>query len=176
MAGDLLPGEVVDIAEMFLQYGSGKPTLRLMISSLFFSFYFPMRAANSLMYSVRKAYHLGAPRGIVSQTMKNLFYTLLLMLTVILTVLLMTISNHILDYAVNNLGLPPFIADLWAMLRFPVIAVIGWLTLTVLYALAQDGRQSWRNLWPGTVAALCGWMLVSWLYTLYVNNIAHYFV
>ena len=176
MASDLLPAELVDIAEMFLQYGAGKPTLRLLITSLFFSFYYPMRAANSLMLSVRMAYHLGAPNGVIIQTIKNLLYTVLLILSIILTVLLMTVSNRILDYAVENLLLPSFAADLWARLRLPVIAVIGYLDLTALYALAQDRRQSWKNLWPGTLAALGGWTAVSWLYTLYVNNIARYSV
>ena len=174
MASDLLPAELVEIAEMFLQYGAGKPTLRLLITSLFFSFYYPMRATNSLMLSVRMAYRLGAPNGVVIQTIKNLIYTLLLILSIILTVLLMTVSDRILAYAEENLLLPSFVADWWATLRFPIIAAIGYMDLTALYALAQDHWQKWKNLWPGTLAALGGWMTVAWLYTLYVNNIARY--
>ena len=40
--------------------------------------------------------------------------------------------------------------------------------------MAQDGRQPWRNIWPGTLAALTAWMAVSWLYAFYVDNIANY--
>ena len=42
--------------------------------------------------------------------------------------------------------------------------------------LAQDFRRPWRELWPGTLAALAVWLALSWLYTLYVENIADYSV
>ena len=73
-----------------------------------------------------------------------------------------------------NFGLPAFIAELWAKLRFPLAAVVGYFALFLLYALAQDGRQPWRNIWPGTLAALTAWMGLSWLYAWYVEHIAHY--
>lgn len=172
--GDLLPADVARILSRFLLYARGRPSPRLLISSLFLSFWFPMRATNSLMIAVRKAYHLGAPRGFVAQMLKNLCYTLLLMVTVILTVVLTTVSDRMLAFAVENFGLPPFVADLWTALRFPVVAVVSYFVLYVLYVLAQDDRRDWRYQWPGTLAALGGWMLASWLYAFYVNNIAHY--
>ena len=63
---------------------------------------------------------------------------------------------------------------LWARLRFPVAALVGWLALFVLYAFAQDEPQPVRNLWPGALAALAGWLILSWLYSYYVNHIARY--
>ena len=53
-------------------------------------------------------------------------------------------------------------------------AVVGYFALFFLYALAQDSRQPWRNIWPGTLAALTAWMGLSWLYAWYVEHIAHY--
>ena len=42
--------------------------------------------------------------------------------------------------------------------------------------MAQDGRQPWRNIWPGTLAALAAWLFISWVYAMYVNNFANYSV
>lgn len=126
------------------------------------------------MRSVRIAYHLGPPRGAVWQLCKTLIYTLLLMITIALTVTLMTVSDRLLAYAVVHFRLPLFIAVLWGKLRFPIIAVVGYFALLFLYAMAQDGRPIWRNIWPGTLAALGAWLALSWLYAWYVENIAHY--
>ncbi len=52
--------------------------------------------------------------------------------------------------------------------------MLCYFALFLLYALAQDVRQPWRNIWPGTLAALTAWMAVSWLYAFYVDNIANY--
>ena len=68
----------------------------------------------------------------------------------------------------------PFWAALWADLRFPVAAVAGYFALFFLYALSQDGRQPWRNIWPGTITALVAWLALNWLYATYVENFADY--
>ena len=169
----LLPTEVVDFAEVYLTYVGANPSPRLLMFGLVFSIYFPMRATNSLMRSVRTAYHLGPPRGF-GQVVKTLLYTVLLIAAIALTLVLMTVSDRILAYCVSNFGLPSFAAELWGRLRFPLAAVVGYFALFFLYALAQDSRQPWRNIWPGTLAALAAWMALSWLYAWYVEHIAHY--
>ena len=170
---EFLPVEVVDFVEVYLTYVGSQPSPQLMLFGLVFSVYFPMRATNALMRSVRTAYHLGPAHGVV-QALKTLLYTVLLIAAIALTLVLMSVSDRILAYCVANFGLPAFIAELWALLRFPVAAVVGYFALFFLYALAQDSRQPWRNIWPGTLAALAGWLCLSWLYAWYVEHIAHY--
>ena len=124
---------------------------------------------------------VGAARGneiqqmyICSQLVKTLLYTAVLIATIALTLTLMSVGDRLLLYAVDNFGLPRFWAALWADLRFPVAAVAGYFALFFLYALSQDGRQPWRNIWPGTMAALGAWLLLNWLYASYVQNFADY--
>ena len=159
---------------MYLTYVGRNPSVKLLLFGLFFSLYFPMRATNTLMRSVRIAYHLGPPRGALSQLVKTLLYTAVLIATIALTLTLMSVGDRLLLYAVDNFGLPRFWAALWADLRFPVAAVAGDFALFFLYALSQDGRQPWRNIWPGTMAALGAWLLLNWLYASYVQNFADY--
>lgn len=172
--GEFLPEAVVDFVDVYLTYVGANPSPQLLVFGLFFSIYFPMRATNSLMRSVRTAYHLGPPRGPVSHMLKTLLYTVMLIVTIALSLTLLTVSDRILAYAVANFHLPAFVAELWAKLRFPTAAVVGYFALFFLYALAQDSRQPWRNIWPGTLAALAAWMCLSWLYAWYVEHIAHY--
>ena len=172
--GELVPRAVVDFVEVYLTYVRDNSSLQLMLFGLFFSIYFPMRATNALMRSVRSAYHLGPPRAALTHLIKTLLYTVLLMVAIALTLVLMTVSDRLLAYGVEYLRLPLFVAELWARLRFPTIAVVGYFALFFLYALAQDARQPWRNIWPGTLAALGAWMAFSWLYAWYVENVAHY--
>ena len=172
--GEILPRGVVDLIEVYLTYVSRNPSPHLMVFGLVFSIYFPMRATNSLMRSVRTAYHLGPPRGPVRHVLNTLLYTVLLIITIAAALALMTVGDRILSYAVVHFRLPFFVAEAWTKLRFPVVAVLCYFALFLLYALAQDVRQPWRNIWPGTLAALTAWMAVSWLYAFYVDNIANY--
>ena len=171
---EVLPREVVGLAEVYLLHVGENPSRRLLAFGLVFSIYFPMRATNSLMRSVRTAYHLGPPLSTVRHVLKTLVYTVLLMTVVALTLILMTVGERLLLLAVEWLAVPLAVARAWAWLRFPVVAVAGYFALFFLYALSQDHRQPCRRLWPGTLAALTAWLAVSWLYAFYVDHIAHY--
>lgn len=171
---DILPGEIVDLAELYLTHVGKNSSMRLLLFGLVFSIYFPMRATNSLMRAVRTAYHLGPPRSMVLHWVKTLVYTVLLIAAIAVILTLLTVSDRALVYAVEHFRLHPFAAELWARLRFPLIGTAGFFALFFLYAAAQDVRQPWRNIWPGSLAALAGWMAVSWMYAWYVENVAHY--
>jgi membrane protein len=170
----LLPSDVVDFVEMYLAYVGKTPSVRLMLFGLFFSIYFPMRATNGLMRAVRTAYHLGPPRAPVRHILKTLLYTVLLIVTIVMTLVLMTVGEWMLNYAVSQFGLPVELAALWQRLRFPLMALLMFFALYLLYAMSQDSRQPFRNICPGVLVSMAGWMLVSFCYSYYVENIASY--
>lgn len=171
---EFLPDEILYLLEMYLQYVGENASLRLLLFGLVFSVYFPMRATNALMRSVRTAYHLGPPHRTVRHWIKTLLYTVLLIGAIGLTLILLTVSDRLLTYAVAHFRLPEAAAQLWRVLRFPLAAAVGYFALLLLYALAQDRRQPWRNIWPGTLAALGAWLGISWGYGLYVERVADY--
>ena len=123
---EFLPREIVSFIGVYLTYVGRNPSVKLLLFGLFFSLYFPMRATNTLMRSVRIAYHLGPPRGALPQLVKTLLYTAVLIATIALTLTLMSVGDRLLLYAVDSFGLPRFWAVLWAKLRFPVAAVAGY--------------------------------------------------
>lgn len=171
---DFLPEEAVELLGAYLGYVRDEPSPRLMVFGLVFSVYFPMRAANALMRSVRTAYHLGPPRQVVRHWLRVLIYTVSLIVTIVLTLTLMTVGERVIGYAVRQLRLPALVGRLWVWLRFPAAALALFFTLLLLYALAQDSRPPWRELWPGVLGGLLAWMLVSWLYAFYADYIARY--
>ena len=173
---DFLPEEVVDLLRMYFTYVTDNPSPQLMVFGLVFSIYFPMRATNSLMAAVRTAYHLGPPKGFITQWIKVLLYTVTLIVTIALTLSLMTFGERALWYAVEHFHLPEFLAELWVTLRFPVAGAVSFLALFLLYALAQDTIQPLKNICPGVLFSLAAWMAFSWLYSYYANHFSHYSV
>lgn len=172
--GEILPKMVVDFIGVYLVHVGENANVRLLMFGLVFTIYFPMRAANTLMRAVRTAYHLGPPRHAALHLAKTLVYTVLLLLALVLTLTLISVSNTVLQYAVANFRLPPFVAALWARLRFPLAALLACFALLALYAITQDDRQPWRNLYPGVLASLAAWLVLSWGYAIYMENIANY--
>ena len=159
---------------MYLTYVGRNPSVKLLLFGLFFSLYFPMRATNTLMRSVRIAYHLGPPRGALSQLVKTLLYTAVLIATIALTLTLMSVGDRLLLYAVGQLRPAPVLGGAVGGPAVPGGGG-GGVFCPVLPVRPVPGRTpALRNIWPGTMAALGAWLLLNWLYASYVQNFADY--
>ena len=58
----ILPSGVLDLLESYLEHVSHTSSSAMLWFGLVFSVWFPTRAANSLIISVRRAYHLPRPK------------------------------------------------------------------------------------------------------------------
>ncbi len=172
--GTIAPEAVVELVEVYLHHVSTHSSPSLALFGLVFSIYFPTRAANTLLRSVRTAYHLGPPRSALGQLLRSLLYTVVLIATIALALLVAALSDRLVSWGVRALGLPGFLPGLWQHLRLPLAAAAGFVAVGALYVLAQDQRPRWRWIWPGTAASMVGVVVSSWGYSLYVTYFANY--
>ena len=107
---------------------------------------------------------------------KVLLYTVFLLVTIALTLALATVGRAALEFAGRFFVVPEAFIELWTDLRFLVLGGVMFAAVGLLYAAAQDSRQPVRNIVPGVLAALVGWMVVSAAFSFYVENFANYSV
>ena len=172
----LLPMGVLEVVETYLNYVSHTSSAAMLWFGLVFSIYFPMRAADCLMHAVRRAYHLPQPKNQILYMAKVLLYTVFLLVTIAMTLALVTVGRQVLEFAGRFVVVPRAFIDLWSDMRFLVLGGVMFAAVGLLYAAAQDSRQPARNVVPGAIIALIGWMVVSAAFSFYVENFANYSV
>ena len=172
----VLPSSVVDLCETYLVYVSRTASRAMLWFSLVFSIYFPMRAANCLMRSVRRAYGIKRPEYLARYYLRVLLFTVVLILVIVLSLVLITFGERLLLYLAGRTRFAQALIRLWNYLRFLLLALILFATLGTLYALAQDERQSAGAVLPGAVTSMGAWMILSVGFSFYVENYAHYSV
>ena len=173
---DIVPKEVVELIGVYLSYVATTSSSKMLWFGLVFSVYFPMRAANSLMRSVRKAYHLPPPSKALRHQIKTLLYTICFIVTIVVALTLLTVGDRVLSYLSDLIQLPQMFVDLWTALRFPALGVMMFFALSLLYALSQDQRRKARDIFPGVAVSLAVWMVLSLCFSFYVENFASYSV
>lgn len=172
----LLPSGVVELVTSYLSYVSQTSSQKMLWFGLVFTVYFPMRAADCLMMSVRRAYHLSRPKNQFFYMLKVLLYTVSLLVTIALTLALSTVGRAVLEFAGRFIVVPEAFIELWTDLRFLVLGGVMFGAIGLLYAVSQDERQSAGNVLPGALTALVGWMVVSAAFSFYVEHFASYSV
>ena len=143
--GTIIPAEVLDLLIQYLRYVSRVSSRTLMTFSLIFSIWFPMRAANALLLSVRKAYGMGRPTQFLRHQAKVFLYTICLILTILLSLVLVTVGRSVLNLCADYFHFSAILTDgfieLWSTLRFVFLGCIVFLALAVLYGLGDAERS-----------------------------------
>jgi len=171
-----VPREVAELLARYLAHTSQTSSGALLGASLVFSIYFPMRATDCLLRSVRKAYGLGRPRSVGVRLFKTAVLTVFLIAFLPLSLLSITVSGRLLSFFGGLF--PPLVelAPLWGVFRFVLLGALTFLALALLYALGRDTRRGFEmaRLFPGVVFALAGGMLASAVFSWYAANAGRY--
>lgn len=176
-----MPRDAVGIIESYLDHVSHTSSHSLLWFALVFSIWFPMRATKGLMDDVRLAYHLDKPERPVGYMLRQLLYTVFLLLAGGLILLLSALGKRTLGYVdllipENALRFSNYFLGLWQYLRFIPVGVLMFAALGALYAVSLDKRQPMKEIGPGILFSMSAWMIVSIGFSFYVENFANYSV
>ena len=171
---DILPEGIIDLVNTYMNYVSSSHDRAFIIFALIFCFYFPMRATNSLMRSVRRATNVPKPHGFVKHQLKLLFYTIFILISFVDAIAFIALGSHIMNFLAATTTLPPLFFTIWSQFRLLFLALLLFLVLYVLYSYAGDKRTSFKFVAPGAISALVAWMIISVLFSFYVTHIAMY--
>ncbi len=170
----ILPEQVLGIVGSYLEYVSTSPSGQLLVFSLIFSVWFPMRATSCLMHSARKAYGVPQPPSMIGGTLRNLLFTLWLIVTIAASIVLTTVGRRALQFVSGLIHIPEQFIDLWGNLRFVLLGDIILKVQLQLNKLAQGRRCHQREVVPGVLLSMLAWLALSVAFSYYVEKVAHY--
>lgn len=170
----LVPREVINIINIFLEHVTQLRNSIALFWGLFFAIMFPMRAVDSLMVSVRKAYAVSEKRGPILQQVIVFFFTLFVILAIVVSLILITLGKGVLNFLANLVFISSQAILIWNSLRFILLAVLLFMVIALLYGLSLGQKLSLKQVWPGAVLSLVGWLFVSAAFSFYVENLGRY--
>ena len=170
----ILPSDVVDIIRTYLEYVAANQSRQLLWFSLVFSIWFPMRSTGCLMHSLRKAFGRSAPENMLLTQLRNLLFTVWMILVIGLTLVLVVVGRRALHFLSRILPLSETFISVWGYLRFIILGLVMAISLGILYQLALGQRRPLRDVLPGVGSSLTAWLLLSMAFSYYVENVAQY--
>ena len=178
----IMPDDVVYLLESYLNHITDNSSRVLFWFSLVFTVWFPMRAVKGLMNDVRLAYGLGKPAKPGFYTIRQLIFTIVFLVFIIVLFLLAILGRRFVTTVTAWLGIsqvlqiPSILLNLWQYLRFALLAAFMFAVVGMLYAVAQDRKNHIKTIMPGVALAMISWLVVSIGFSVYVENFANYSV
>jgi Predicted membrane protein len=86
----------------------------------------------------------------------------------------MIAGRSILSFASKFVGISTEFIDAWVINRFAAMAIICFVTITILYILAPNCKVGFTQAFPGAALAVFLWLLLSAGFSFYVENMGNY--
>jgi membrane protein len=124
--------------------------------------------ADALIHGLNTAYEVKETRGYLLITLRAFVFT-----AGAFVLAIATFAFAALPFFAH--AFPPSVAAVLDMVRWFALVVLAFIALVIVYRFGPDGeRASWMGVVPGALVALSLWLVVSALYSFYVEHVADY--
>lgn len=100
-------------------------------------------------------------------------YTLIFIAAMVVTIVLFGFGDFIVSMIPEHMRILAKIADTilqWKILVFPILTVV----FALFYKVLPMERESIKKQLPGAMLAAAGWLIFSYIYSVYVNHFSNY--
>lgn len=168
------PGTAELIERQFRERGA--QPLSLIVVALLLSAWAASSLMATLMEGFRAAYRLPGGRGIVQDRIVAFALVFISAMPAIAASALLVFGDKVeqalLPMAGGNIASGVLLATKGIRLFISLGAVV--VTTAVLYYVAPNRPQQWKNVWPGAFVATALWLAVTVIFAWYVRNLANY--
>lgn len=147
-------------------YTSNSATLTVSILLALFSASASMKA---LMKGMDSAYECDCHDNIIWFTIRALFYMILLVATLLLSLIIMVYGGRILDLLKEHFEYLGVLDSLLSQSRYVMVMMVLTVVFIVLYRVMPSGKVRILDQIPGAVFSAVTWVIFSWAFTIYIG-------
>ena len=173
---EMLPKSLQRLITGYLAQLSGTPSFSPMLIGIGLTLYFLSRAVRSMMRTVNDIYHVEVTRGMVKDVLISLGITAGFLISVVCSFVLVVAGRTLLRLLPQAFPIPQAALDVTHDASFLVMIAFIFAFLMLFNRIVPNLHLKFREVWPGALFSLVAWILVSWAFSLYVDNMARYSV
>ncbi|HDZ55414.1 MAG TPA: YihY/virulence factor BrkB family protein [Pseudomonas xinjiangensis] len=128
----------------------------------------------ALMNAMNNAYDVEEGRPVWKLTILSIIYTVGIALMLLAAAGIMITGSQVMEWLAGVVGFEDSVLTLWAVLRWPLAALLLTTVVALLYYFAPDVEQEFRFITPGSVVAVIVWIVASIGFGIYVQNFGNY--
>ena len=173
---EMLPKSLQRLITGYLAQLSGTPAFSPMLIGIGLTLYFLSRAVRSMMRTVNDIYHVEVTRGMVKDVLISLGITAGFLISVVCSFVLVVAGRTLLRLLPQAFPIPQAALGVTHDASFWVMIAFIFAFLMLFNRIVPNLHLKFREVWPGALFSLVAWILVSWAFSFYVDNMARYSV
>lgn len=174
LASDFLTPQISDLMKGILtearEYSSGAFISITTITALWAC----SKGVLGIIYGLNSIYKTTEKRSYVRLRITAVIYTLGLIASLTVVLILMVFGNRILSFLLSLLPFMENFANSMRIIRWIIAFGVLILFFLFLYTIIPDRKTKLKNELPGAVISAIGWIGFSALYSFYIDNFSNY--
>ena len=175
----ITPNQTMDLLKSVLNqtmiFGHGK---LMAIIGICTSLFLSLNGVAVILKGLNRAYKVEETRSFIYTRILSLLMVFVNILILFLTINIIIFGKIIVMFFVNNFGLSETTAYTILALRWPVaflaLYVLAFLSYYILPDLKGNDKFKRKSALPGTIFFTTFWLIGSWGFSIYVNNLSTY--
>lgn len=175
----ITPHQTMDLLQSVLNqtmiFGHGK---LMAIIGICTSLFLSLNGIAVILKGLNRAYKVEETRSFLYTRVLSLLMVFVNVLILFLTINIIVFGKVFVMFFVNNFGLSKTIAYTILTLRWPVsflaLYILAFLSYYILPDLKGNDKFKRKSAIPGTIFFTTFWLIGSWGFSLYVNNLSTY--
>lgn len=132
------------------------------------------KGVDAVIKALNKAYDEEESRSFIIVKGLSVLFTLALACSILLAFFLLIFGQWIREQVALLLTLPDYFDEMWSFAQYAVSLAVLVLVFTMLYKYIPNRRLTFKEVLPGAFFSTIGWLVVSVLFSFYVNNFGNY--
>ena len=170
----ILPKKILELTQSTVKEVSDNQYTGLLGISIVLMIWTASSAFKAIIKGVNKAYNLKENRSFIKLSIISMLGILALALIIILALIMLVFGNVIGEYIKSADKFYEIIFILWNIFRYVFIFIIMIVIFATIYRLAPAKKLTWKEVIPGSIFSTLGWILVSFIFSFYIDNFNNY--
>ena len=165
-----------DVSNILVPYVSDVGIDFSTILSMIFGFIIAANGSNSLIITSNTLYKI-EHQSYFKRLLKSILMTLLLVILFIFIIVVLAFGDKIINFITSIQLLENISSEIkviYAILKWPLALFIIFVIIKILYTWAPDKKIPSKYMNRGAIFTTIMWLLVTIIYTFYINNYANY--
>jgi len=161
----VLPYETVDMISSYVSYLNYNARYSVLSVGIVITIFSASKAMTALTHALNRAYKAPRRKGLVKNTCISMAMVVMLAITVLVTILFLLAGEKVMAFANIHVNAPGMLN----FARWGIVLVILFFSITALYKFVPNAKISFRDVLPGTLFAMVGWMTFTLGFALYIK-------
>lgn len=170
----LLPNETYNLVYHTIRETLKARSSTLLSFGMITTLWSASNGVNSVIRGLNKAYDEEETRSFIKLKGISLIFTIALSTSILLSLGLLVFGRVIGAYLFSLLGLNHWFSMSWSLFRYFIMIITIFIVLLFLYKYMPNRRLLFKEVLPGTIFSTFFWILLSDLFSKYINNFGRY--